>query len=136
MESAYNIFNELNDNFVISTFLLGENKMIKQKNFKINNIPVILWGDESENIILAVHGMMSNKADVPIEILAKISEKYSYQVLSFDLPKHGDRKNEITPLNPEVCTKELNEIYSVLKEKWHTISLFTNSIGTYFSLSI
>ena len=29
--------------------------MIKQKNFKINNIPAVLWGDESKNIILAVH---------------------------------------------------------------------------------
>lgn len=108
--------------------------MIKQKNFKINNIPAVLWGDESKKIILAVHGMMSDKADVPIEILAEVSEKYGYQVLSFDLPKHGERKNEITPLNPKVCTKELNEIYDILKEKWNTISLFTNSIGAYFSL--
>ena len=108
--------------------------MIKQKNFKINNIPAILWGNESNKIILAVHGMMSNKADVPIEILAKVSEKYGYQVLSFDLPKHGERKNESTPINPEVCKKELSDIYNMLKEKWNTISLFTNSIGTYFSL--
>ena len=35
--------------------------MIKQKKFKINNIPAILWGNESDKIILAVHGMMSNK---------------------------------------------------------------------------
>ena len=108
--------------------------MIKQKNLKINNILAILWGNESNKIILAVHGMMSNKADVPIEILAKVSEKYGYQVLSFDLPKHGERKNENTPINPEVCKKELSDIYSMLKEKWNTISLFTNSIGTYFSL--
>lgn len=108
--------------------------MIKQKNFKINNIPAILWGNESNKIILAVHGMMSNKADVPIEILAKVSEKYGYQVLSFDLPKHGERKNESTPINLEVCKKELSDIYNMLKEKWNTISLFTNSIGTYFSL--
>lgn len=108
--------------------------MIKQKNFKINNIPAILWGNESKKIILAVHGMMSNKTDIPIKILAKVSENYGYQVLSFDLPKHGERKDDITPINPEVCTKELNEIYNILKEKWNTISLFTNSIGTYFSL--
>ena len=67
---------------------------------------------------------MSNKADVPIEILAKISEKYGYQVLSFDLPKHGERKNEITPLNPEVCIKELNEYFITYSKKNGIPSLY------------
>lgn len=36
----------------------------------INNIPSIIWGDDSDRIIIAIHGNQSNKADVPIEILA------------------------------------------------------------------
>lgn len=52
--------------------------LLKQDFFTINNIPVILWGEKSNKIIIAIHGMMSNKADIPIEILAKISIKYGY----------------------------------------------------------
>lgn len=110
------------------------NEKIKQGFFKINNIPVILWGEKSNKIIIAVHGMMSNKADVPIEILAKNSQKYGYQVLSFDLPKHGERKEENTLLNPQNCIKELNIIYDEIQKNWEKISLFTNSLGAYFSL--
>ncbi|WP_304207034.1 carboxylesterase [Fusobacterium perfoetens] len=110
------------------------NEKIKQEFFKINDIPAILWGEKSNKIIISVHGMMSNKADIPIEILAKISMKYGYQVLSFDLPKHGERKNEITPLTPQVCVKELNNIYEKLQKNWEEISLFANSLGAYFSL--
>lgn len=108
--------------------------LLKQDFFTINNIPVILWGEKSNKIIIAIHGMMSNKADIPIEILAKISVKYGYQVLSFDLPKHGERKNEMIPLTPQVCVKELNNIYEKLQKNWEEISLFANSLGAYFSL--
>ena len=55
--------------------------LLKQDFFTINNIPVILWGEKSNKIIIAIHGMMSNKADIPIEILAKISIKYAVILL-------------------------------------------------------
>ena len=42
-----------------------------KNNFKISNIPVVLWGDKSEKIFIAVHGNMSNKEDAVIQILAE-----------------------------------------------------------------
>lgn len=61
---------------------------------RINNIPTILWGDNTEKVIIAIHGNMSNKVDIPIEIVAKNALANNYQVLSFDLPEQGDRINE------------------------------------------
>ena len=65
---------------------------MKKEFFKINNIPAVLWGETSEKIIIAVHGNMSHKEDIPIEILAEIGNQKNYQILSFDLPEHGERK--------------------------------------------
>ena len=73
----------------ISLFLLLK---MKKEFFKINNIPAVLWGETSEKIIIAVHGNMSHKEDIPIEILAEIGNQKNYQILSFDLPEHGERK--------------------------------------------
>lgn len=73
----------------------GEDEMIK-KEFKIDNIPTILWGADSQRLFIAVHGNMSSKSDNPIIILAEEAVSLGYQVLSFDLLEHGDRKNEST----------------------------------------
>ena len=50
----------------------------------INNIPAIMWGDDSDRGIISIHGNQSNKADMPIEILANNASIKSYHVLSFD----------------------------------------------------
>lgn len=60
-------------------------------NFNINNIPTVLWGDKSEKVFIAVHGNMSNKEDAVIQILAEEANQKGYQVLSFDLPEHGEK---------------------------------------------
>lgn len=100
----------------------------------INNIPSIIWGDDSDRIVIAVHGNQSNKADVPIEILANAALTKGFQVLSFDLPKHGDRVNEATLCEVQTCVEELRIIMQYAKTNWKHISLFANSMGAYFSL--
>lgn len=46
---------------------------MKKEFLKINGIPAILWGEKSENLIIAVHGNSSYKEDTPITILAEIA---------------------------------------------------------------
>ncbi len=65
--------------------------------FSINQIPAVLWGKRTEKLIIAVHGNHSNKTDLPIEYLAQAATTKGYQILSFDLPQHGERKNKIPP---------------------------------------
>ena len=107
---------------------------MKKEFFKINNIPAVLWGETSEKIIIAVHGNMSHKEDVPIKILAETGSQKNYQILSFDLPEHGERKNEKTLCKVQECVKELSLIIEYAKLHWKNISIFGNSIGAYFSL--
>lgn len=60
----------------------------------IDGIPALIWGDKSDKVFITVHGNMSNKEDEVIKILAEIVVNSGYQLLSFDLPEHGDRKND------------------------------------------
>lgn len=99
----------------------------------IYNIPSVIWGRNSDKVIIAIHGNMSNKEEIPIQILAKIALKKGYQVLNFDLPEHGDRKNEVL-CKVQECIKDLTNMMEYAKANWDEVSLFANSVGAYFSL--
>ncbi|EGK06107.1 alpha/beta hydrolase [Dysgonomonas mossii] len=110
---------------------------MKKHTIVFNNnikIPAILWGDSSNRIIIAVHGDLSNKEDNVIALLAKSAIPKGYCVLSFDLPEHGERKNDNYECNPINCISDLQTIYSYAKSLSAEISLFACSIGAYFSL--
>jgi len=102
--------------------------------FNIGTIPAVLWGDTCENLLIAVHGNLSHKEDVVIQLLADEATAKGYQVLSFDLPEHGDRKNDDTPCKVQFCIRDLAEVMRFVKEEWKEISLFACSMGAYFSL--
>ena len=102
--------------------------------FSIKNIPAALWGEKSSRVIIAVHGNLSSKTDVPIETLSEVACPRGYQVLSFDLPEHGDRKNLAPLCKIQPCIKDLSAILQYAKNTWNHISLFANSLGAYFSL--
>lgn len=58
----------------------------------IGNIPSILWGNDSSRLYLYVHGQGGNKEEASF-LAEKICVR-GWQVLSFDLPGHGERKDE------------------------------------------
>lgn len=107
---------------------------MKKRHFKIDNIPVILWGEESDKIYIAVHGNMSHKEDTVIQFLADEVTKKGYQVISFDLPEHGERKGDDIPCKVQICVNELKTITNYVKKSWKELSLFSCSMGAYFSL--
>lgn len=107
---------------------------MKKKKFNINNIPAVIWGEDSERVIIAVHGNMSDKEDISIELFAGHAIDKGFQVLSFDLPKHGDRKADNTPCKVQFCVGDLNSVMKYAQLKWKHINLFANSMGAYFSL--
>lgn len=107
---------------------------MKRQDIRIEGIPSVIWGEGSEGVIVAVHGNMSNKADVPVVMLADKAVPEGYQVLSFDLPEHGDRKGEGTPCKVQNCVRDLTTVMEYARTKWREIGLFANSMGAYFSL--
>ena len=104
------------------------------RNFNIGNIPAILWGKDSKNLFIAVHGNMSNKADDIIFQFARKAQDRGYQTLSFDLPEHGDRQNNSYPCLVQNCVNDLKKIKKFADSISDNLSLFGCSLGVYFSL--
>lgn len=108
---------------------------MKTERISINSIPSIIWGEVSNKVFIAVHGNMSNKEDEVIKILAENVVSKGYQVLSFDLPEHGDRKENKNYLcKVQNCIKDLKEVIEFAKDKYEEINLWACSMGAYFSL--
>jgi pimeloyl-ACP methyl ester carboxylesterase len=105
--------------------------MLKQT-ISIESIPVIIWGSPSDTVYIFVHGRMSKKEDA--EGFAKIADSKGYQVISFDLPEHGERKAEDYPCTVQNAVHDLHVMSDFVTSKWRNISLFGNSLGAYFSL--
>ena len=107
--------------------------MIKT-NFLIRGIPAILWGEPSDRLFIAVHGNKSSKEDDAIIVFAEEATAQGYQVLSFDLPRHGDRKDEDYACKVQNCVSDLAAIMDYARTVSSKISLFACSMGAYFSL--
>ena len=108
---------------------------MKIERIKINDIPSIIWGEKSRKVYIAVHGNMSNKEDQVIKILAEKVVSKDYQLLSFDLPEHGERKDNTTYLcKVKNCKNDLRQIIEYAKTNYEEINLWACSMGVYFSL--
>jgi len=108
--------------------------MIKTR-LKIEGIPAIFWGEPSNKLFIAVHGNMSSKDDDAIRIFAEEGIAKGYQVLSFDLPEHGERKEEDYLCKVQNCVSDLKTIVEYAQQNISTnISVFACSMGAYFSL--
>ncbi len=105
--------------------------MTKQE-LTIKGIPSILWGDKSDKIYIYVHGKMSCKEEA--QDFAAIASEKGYQVLSFDLPEHGARKNESYACDVWNGVHDLCLIGEFVKQNWGEVNLFACSLGAYFSL--
>ncbi|MBQ7667989.1 MAG: alpha/beta hydrolase [Clostridia bacterium] len=105
------------------------------KRMKICGIPSVLWGENSKKVFIAVHGNMSNKEDEVIKMFANLVTNKGYQVISFDLPEHGERKNDTNYLcKVQNCVNDLRKIVEYAKENFDEINLWACSMGAYFSL--
>ncbi len=105
---------------------------MKKKSILIENIPSIIWGDKSDGVYIFVHGKMSNKCEA--ESFAEIAVARGYQVLSFDLPEHGGRKDEDYSCTVWNGVADLDVIGKYVRGRWKDISLCACSLGAYFSL--
>lgn len=105
---------------------------MKKERCIIQSIPAIVYGDSSESLFLYIHGKMGRKEEAAH--LAEIVYPMGYQVLSIDLPGHGERTGEMKRFVPWEVVPELQAVYANTQKRWKRISLYANSIGAYFSL--
>lgn len=106
--------------------------MCSATQFMVHHIPAILYGDSSDNLFLYIHGKMGRKEEAVR--FAEIVCPKGYQVLSIDLPGHGERTGEMEQFVPWEVVPELQAVYANTQKRWKRISLYANSIGAYFSL--
>lgn len=105
---------------------------MKIERIMIKNIPVLLFGEDSDKIYIYIHGKNGNKEEA--QSLAQIACPKGYRVLSFDLPEHGERADSKEKLLPWTVLHELHEVAVFAKQNSRSASLCAVSIGAYFSL--
>ena len=105
---------------------------MKEKHILVQEIPAALYGDSSESLFLHIHGKKGCKEEAAH--FAEIVCPKGYQVLSIDLPGHGERTGEMERFVPWEVVPELQAVYGFARQRWKKISLYANSIGAYFSL--
>lgn len=106
--------------------------MIVRK-MKIDGIPALIWGPLSDKVYLCVHGKMSSKESAAG--IAQIAAQKGYQTISFDLPQHGERKDEAQRCDIWNGIHDLTLVGDYVLKNWQEISLYACSLGAYFSLN-
>lgn len=105
---------------------------MKTERLQIQGIPAVIYGEASEKVWLYVHGKQSAK-----EAAGRFAETVcarGWQVLSADLPEHGERSGGPVPLDPWHAVPELREIFAWASRRWGRKALRCTSLGTWFSL--
>lgn len=99
---------------------------------KIGHIPAVIYGEKSEKAYIFVHGKCGRKEEA--ESFAETVSAAGYQIISIDLPGHGERKGEKDTFYPWVAVPELKAVAEYAKTKWKHLSLRATSIGAWFSM--
>ena len=110
---------------------LKERKMQKST-IEIRGIPAAVWGSRSKKVYIYAHGQGGSKDDA--ELLASVVCEQGWQVISFDLPGHGQRRHEPASCDPRHAILEFREILSYAKKRWDEVALFTVSLGAWLGL--
>lgn len=105
---------------------------MKTETFFLRGIPAVLYGENAGSVYVFVHGKMGCKADA--EGFAEVVCPRGFQVVSIDLPGHGERTAEAERFVPWEVTPELGALADFARNRWEKISLCATSLGAYFSL--
>lgn len=105
---------------------------MKEAVFKIGRMPALLCGGEAERAYLFVHGKHGCKEEARdfVEIICP----NGWQVLSVDMPEHGERRGETGTFNPWHAVPELRSVMAWARRRWKGVALRATSIGAWFSL--
>ena len=97
------------------------------KNFEEKDV------NQLKTIIIAVHGFSSSKNSFINRQIAPLLRENNIGMVCFDLPGHGDRKNEL--LKVDTCLNSIKEIEDYVRSIYHgPISLTGKSFGGFLLL--
>lgn len=98
----------------------------------VGGIPALVWGEPADSVFLYVHGKLSRKEEA--RRLAEIADNRGLQVVSFDLPDHGERAGKGEECSAWRGVEELRQVHEYVVRRWTHRSLFAVSFGAYISL--
>lgn len=105
--------------------------MMNITKFNILHIPAVLYGEASARVFLFVHGQGGNKEEA--ERFAALAVPMGWQILSVDLPEHGER-TDTAKLLPWIVLPELQHVVWWMRKTWEQIAVHATSIGAWFCL--
>ena len=105
---------------------------METKRFQIGAIPAVLYGESANQGYLFLQGQMGCKEEA--EDFAQVVCPKGVQVLSVDLPGHGERRDRGEELTPWAAAPEIRAVWDWAGQHWKVLSLRTNSIGAYFAM--
>ena len=98
----------------------------------LHGIPALLYGAPAQRVFLHVHGKFGCKEEA--ERFAEIACPMGWQVVSLDLPGHGERKGLPEPFTPWQVIPELQRVYDWMRPRWKRHALYATSMGCWFSM--
>lgn len=105
---------------------------MKTQHLFIETIPAVLYGENAERGYLFLHGQMGRKEEA--ESFAQLVCPKGYQVLSIDLPAHGERQNREEELTPWRAVPDIRAAKDWAMQRWNSYSVRATSIGAYFAM--
>lgn len=105
---------------------------MKTERIQIDTIPAVLYGESTKQGYLFLHGQMGRKEEA--EAFAQVVCPKGFQVLSIDLPGHGERQDRGEDLTPWAAVPDIRAALDWAGRRWNSVSLRANSIGTYFAM--
>ena len=94
--------------------------------------PAALYGEPADRGYLFLHGQMGHKEEA--ETFARTACPKGYQVLSIDLPGHGERRGPGRGAGSVDAAPDIRAALDWAGRRWKSISLRANSIGAYFAM--
>ncbi len=105
---------------------------MKIKPIQIGTIPAVLYGEPANQGYLFLHGQTGHKEEA--EAFAQVVCPKGIEVLSIDLPGHGERRDRGEELLPWTAVADIQAALDWAERRWKTTSLRANSIGAYFAM--
>ena len=99
----------------------------------LDGIPALRWGRPGGRAVIGVHGRFSNKRDPVMAQCGDVIASRGDQLITFDLPIHGDRQDD-KAFNPMEASPEVRAFAQLARSQSTEAGLLASSIGAYFSL--
>lgn len=99
----------------------------------IQHIPTLIYGNQSNRVFIYVHGKGGSKDGTLAKIIAKVVTSLDYQLITFDLPEHGDRK-DYRRCDVFDGVRDLEIILDYAFDNYQEVNIIGCSIGAFFTL--